>query len=254
MGETLDDVIAARAALPASDVLELGRQIASALAAVHATGLIHGDVKGANVMIEPERGAVLMDFGASQEAGSGSSPRFGTPAIMARNCLLARQRCRRATATPLASCSIGCLTGHYPVDAGGPVEELIEGVASLATIHNDAVALDFQGRPAEAEAYFRQRIEILDDWRFDPGERREQLASSASARSEGPLRRLTIRPASVRGPGTVRPQLRTSGSFPARSSPAPRGTSRRCGGAVPRSCRPDRRRTPARPACSCACR
>ena len=48
-------------------VLRLGREVASALAAIHALGWVHGDVKPANVLVR-DRSAVLIDFGLSGPA------------------------------------------------------------------------------------------------------------------------------------------------------------------------------------------
>ncbi len=62
----------------------LATDMASALAAVHSAGLAHGDVKASNVMIHNQGQFVLMDFGAGSEVlESNSSPRAGTPLIMA---------------------------------------------------------------------------------------------------------------------------------------------------------------------------
>lgn len=46
------------------DVLEVLAQVAQGLAAVHASGAVHRDVKGDNIRVTPEGRAVLVDFGA----------------------------------------------------------------------------------------------------------------------------------------------------------------------------------------------
>ena len=62
-GETLDQRIRRQGALEPVEVLRIGRQIASALAAAHVQGVIHRDVKPANILLEQgiDR-AVLSDF------------------------------------------------------------------------------------------------------------------------------------------------------------------------------------------------
>jgi serine/threonine protein kinase/Tol biopolymer transport system component len=60
-GETLDARLA-RGPLPMEQVLALGRQIASALAAAHREGIVHRDLKPSNVMLTPD-GVKLLDFG-----------------------------------------------------------------------------------------------------------------------------------------------------------------------------------------------
>jgi serine/threonine protein kinase len=79
-GETLAARLTREACLARPALIELLRQLGSALDAVHAAGLVHGDVKPENVMLEGGH-AVLMDFGAAAQRGA--TPRFGTPGAMA---------------------------------------------------------------------------------------------------------------------------------------------------------------------------
>lgn len=66
-GESLQSRIDREGPLELKQILRIGKQLASGLAAAHAQGLIHRDVKPANVLLEPgiDR-AMLTDFGLAQ--------------------------------------------------------------------------------------------------------------------------------------------------------------------------------------------
>ena len=71
------------------EVVRIGREIAQGLAAAHASGLIHRDIKPCNLWLEsPKRRVKILDFGLAR-AGSGSGQVsqpgliIGTPAYMA---------------------------------------------------------------------------------------------------------------------------------------------------------------------------
>ncbi len=74
-GESLADRLV-RGALPLSDVLRYGAQIAEGLAAAHRAGIVHRDLKPGNIMIT-KAGAKLLDFGLAK---GGVTP---SPAIVA---------------------------------------------------------------------------------------------------------------------------------------------------------------------------
>lgn len=61
-GETLRDRLA-RGPIARAEALEIARQIASGLAAAHAAGLVHRDVKPANIFLTRQGLAKLLDFG-----------------------------------------------------------------------------------------------------------------------------------------------------------------------------------------------
>ena len=88
-GQTLGAHRAARGSLPVAEVLRIGREIAEGLAAAHARGLVHRDIKPDNVFLEgPLESVRIIDFGLARAAADGSARLtvegsvVGTPAYM----------------------------------------------------------------------------------------------------------------------------------------------------------------------------
>ncbi|KAA9392922.1 PASTA domain-containing protein [Kocuria coralli] len=67
-GEPLSNIIDRDRTLPVDDVLNYIGQTARALAAAHAQGLVHRDVKPGNLMITPEKRVKVTDFGIARVA------------------------------------------------------------------------------------------------------------------------------------------------------------------------------------------
>ena len=87
-GQSLQQRIEQSGPLPASDVLRIGEQIALGLAAAHERGLVHRDVKPANILLERETDRVkITDFGLAKAVDDVGLTRSGmiagTPQYMA---------------------------------------------------------------------------------------------------------------------------------------------------------------------------
>ena len=67
-GRSLREVLEQDGPLPEPRLRALGADLARALAALHARGLVHGDVKPENARLDEEGGAVLLDLGFARRA------------------------------------------------------------------------------------------------------------------------------------------------------------------------------------------
>lgn len=76
-GEDLDARVRRRGPLAPDDVARLGTEIAAALSAAHARGILHRDVKPQNILIERSGRARLADFGSARMAGDATITRTG---------------------------------------------------------------------------------------------------------------------------------------------------------------------------------
>ena len=87
---SLADVLHERGPLPGDEVRAVGAAAAAALARVHSVGLVHGDIKPANLLLSHNRELWLADFDAACPADGRPLERFspgrlppGTPARFA---------------------------------------------------------------------------------------------------------------------------------------------------------------------------
>jgi eukaryotic-like serine/threonine-protein kinase len=128
-GRTLDALVNASGPLSARDAAAIGVDIAKALAAVHAAGLLHCDVKAQNVVQEAGGRVVLMDFGAGRLAPEmrdddqivdvAGTPRYMAPELFHHGASATR-------ATDIYSFGVllyFLVSGRYPV-AGTTLSEL----------------------------------------------------------------------------------------------------------------------------------
>ena len=75
-GQTLTQILSGYGTFSASEATIIGQEVCRALAAVHAAGIVHKDLKAQNVMRESGGRFVLMDFGA------GGTPVYLAPEVL----------------------------------------------------------------------------------------------------------------------------------------------------------------------------
>ncbi|WP_165225377.1 protein kinase domain-containing protein [Aquisphaera insulae] len=128
-GRSLQDRLDALGPLPVVEALRIGMQTASGLAAAHAQGLVHRDVKPANILLEDgvER-ARLTDFGLARAAADAAMTRSGvvagTPHYMAPEQARGEAADPRADLYGLGSTLYSTLAGFPPFRAESPLAVL----------------------------------------------------------------------------------------------------------------------------------
>jgi eukaryotic-like serine/threonine-protein kinase len=106
-------------------VMDLVAQAADGLAAAHAAGLVHRDIKPGNLLVAADGIVKITDFGIASAAGLAPITRSGT--LVGTPAYLAPERVAGATATPASDLySLGvvayeCLAGRAPF-SGSPME------------------------------------------------------------------------------------------------------------------------------------
>jgi serine/threonine-protein kinase len=116
-GRTLESWLQVHGALGPGEVTTLGVDLCRALAAVHAAGLVHGDVKAQNVMREEGGRIVLMDFGAGRAQGADARALAGTPLYLAPEVLAGEPATPRSDIYSLGVLLFHLLTRAYPYSA-----------------------------------------------------------------------------------------------------------------------------------------
>jgi eukaryotic-like serine/threonine-protein kinase len=114
--------------LPPGVVAALGHQIGRALGAAHARGLVHRDVKPANILVTSEGVAKVADFGIARALGDATSRLTTTGHVMGTARYLAPEQLRdqpidaRADVYALGLVLHQCLTGRQPFGEGTAIE------------------------------------------------------------------------------------------------------------------------------------
>ena len=121
-GESLQERLTRVGHLELVDVLRIGQQIAEGLAAAHAQGIVHRDIKPGNILLERNVERVLLtDFGLARAADDASLTRSGviagTPQFMAPEQARGEQIDHRTDLFSFGTVLYTMLAGHSPFRA-----------------------------------------------------------------------------------------------------------------------------------------
>jgi hypothetical protein len=133
-GATLADLLR-DGPLPPEVVAALGVQVARALGAAHARGLVHRDVKPANVLLTEDGVAKVADFGIARALGETTSQLTRPGQVMGTARYLAPEQLRdvkidaRADVYALGLVLHQAVTGHLPFGDGTAIEVAVRRLA-----------------------------------------------------------------------------------------------------------------------------
>lgn len=112
-----EEIAGAGGRLPLTRALQIACQIADALQYAHSNGVIHGDIKPANILIGEDGRAKVADFGVarlSQSVATHAGKIFGSPAYMAPELLSGGEPDARSDLFSLGVTFYSMLTGFRP--------------------------------------------------------------------------------------------------------------------------------------------
>jgi serine/threonine-protein kinase len=125
-GEDLGVLLRRIGRLPADKAAEFSRKLCAGLAAAHAQGVLHRDLKPGNIMIDAQGQVLITDFGLAglAEELQGAEIRNGTPAYMAPEQLTGQEVSARSDIYSLGLVMYEMFTGRAPFEASTAAEML----------------------------------------------------------------------------------------------------------------------------------
>ena len=126
-GGTLKERIVADGPLDAGLAASYGYQVAEALRAAHAKGVVHRDIKPQNVLITASGGAKVGDFGIARAASAAGDAQTKTGTVMGTAGYMSPEQALGESATPKSDLySLGvvlyeAVTGELPFTADNPI-------------------------------------------------------------------------------------------------------------------------------------
>ncbi|WP_433523729.1 Stk1 family PASTA domain-containing Ser/Thr kinase [Nocardia pseudovaccinii] len=126
-GDTLRDIVRGKGPIPPRRAMEVVADVCAALDFSHKAGIVHRDMKPANIMINRAGAVKVMDFGIARAIADSSNPMTQTAAVIGTAQYLSPEQARGETVDARSDVySVGCvlfeiLTGEPPFTGDSPI-------------------------------------------------------------------------------------------------------------------------------------
>ena len=209
------DVLVEEGEQPVERVAEIGAQAAGALAAAHEAGIVHRDVKPANVLLGQDGSVKITDFGISLAAGDVSVTQTGllngTPAYLAPEIARGDPPAAASDVFSLGATLYAALEGRAPFG--------VDAENSLAVLHEVARGeVDPPQRAGALEPVLAQMMRVAVEARPTAERTAEMLRTVAAGRPVAPA-------AGFPDDDRTRPIAAVTESAPVGATPAGTGTA-----------------------------
>jgi hypothetical protein len=185
-GRSLREILYAHGSMPPESALALFRGSLLGLAAAHHAGVVHGDYKPSNMIVQPDGASKLIDFGIAILAGQTLWP--DTPSYMAPERWQGHPA-SRATDIYSATCVFyECLTGVKPYTADGLQDLMHQHLSAPVPAHvvpdpvrpllRRGMAKDPDQRISDV-SWFVAQLEAAADTAYGPGWRQRGVYALA---------------------------------------------------------------------------
>jgi serine/threonine-protein kinase len=209
-GEPLSHRIAAAGRLSVAETMSVIAQAADALHAAHRHGIVHRDVKPANLLVQPDGTVKLVDFGVARSPAvtqvTVANAILGTAMYMAPEQASGHPVSPVTDIYALGAVAYHCLAGRPPFDGDTPLEIALRHVSE-------------EPPPLPADVPPRAQMLIARAMAKDPADRYPTAAAMAAAARSINLDPAATRPVRAVQAGAVRARAARA-AIPALAAPA----------------------------------
>jgi serine/threonine-protein kinase len=222
-GVDLHQVIQQTGPLPTIEAFDTAAAVAEGLGAVHDEGIVHRDIKTANIMRDRNGAVRLMDFGIAKEWSGRSltttGHTLGTPEYMSPEQILGAPVDARSDLYALGAVVFELFTGTVPFRGDTSAAVILKHLNEPPTLEGDEAG----SLPASLVPVVARMLAKNPDERYASA--RDVLIALARARSETSIGGATVRPLGLPRP-SQHPTITTPASVLAAAATVQRGATR----------------------------